>query len=103
MFAVIRTGGKQYLVKPGQELRVETLDVKAGDTVTFDDVLLVADKDAQIGAPTLAGAKVTAQLMSHGRAKKVTGIKFHNKVRYTRTKGHRQNYSMVKIKTISAK
>ncbi len=102
MFAVIRTGGKQYLVKPGQLLRVETLKAEAGKPVVFDDVLLVSEKDTKVGAPTVKGAKVTATVVRHGQAKKVTGIKFHNKVRYMRTKGHRQRYTQVKIDQITA-
>lgn len=101
MFAVIATGGKQYLVKTGSVLKVEKLPVKAGEKVIFDKVLLTANddgNDVKIGAPYLDGAKVTAQVLEQGRGKKITVIKYKRKVRYTRTRGHRQYYTKVKIK-----
>lgn len=101
MFAVIVTGGKQYLVEPGQSLRIEKLDVEPGKTLTFDQVLLVNDKDSKVGSPTVSGAKVTATVVETAKAAKVTSLKFHNKVRYKRTKGHRQLYTLVKIEKIS--
>ena len=99
MFAVIKTGGKQYLVTPDQELTIEKLDLAAGAKVTFDEVLLVNDKTSTIGAP-FTGSKVTAVVVAHGRAAKVTGVKFHNKVRYRRKFGHRQPWTKVKIEKI---
>ena len=102
MFAVIATGGKQYVVSPDQEVKVEKLDVEAGSTFVFDQVLLINDTEASFGAPRLEGATVTAKVVAHGKAAKVTGVKFHNKVRYHRKFGHRQPWTKVKIETINA-
>ena len=104
--AVIMTGGKQYLVKAGDMLRVEKLEAKEGDTLSFD-ALLVADADtegadAKVGMPTVGGAKVTAKVVGAGRADKVTIIKFHPKTRYKRKAGHRQMFTEIKIESISA-
>lgn len=99
MFAVIRTGGKQYLVKPGQTVTVEKLNIEAGQPVIFDDVLLVGEAEPAIGEPRVK-AKVTAKVVQSGLGKKVVTVKFHNKVRYRRTKGHRQPFTKVKIEKI---
>ena len=99
MFAIIRTGGKQYLVKPGETLSIEKLGLEAGKSVTFDDVLLIGGDDVKIGTPTASG-KVTGTVVENGLGKKVTGVKFHNKVRYKRTFGHRQAFTKVKIDKI---
>jgi len=102
--AVIQTGGKQYLVKEGDILRVEKLDVKEGAALKFD-VLLVTDEagqDTKVGAPTVKGAAVTAKVLSFGRADKVTVIKFHAKARYKRKAGHRQPFTEIKIEAIKA-
>ena len=101
MFAVIATGGKQYVVTPGQELTVEVLPQDAGSKVVFDQVLLVSDQDTKVGEPLVSGAKVSATVVRHGRTKKVTGVKFHNKVRYRRKFGHRQHFTKVKIDSIA--
>jgi large subunit ribosomal protein L21 len=98
--AVIATGGAQHLVAIGETLTLPTREEKPGEQVTFDEVLLLADKDVQIGKPTIAGAKVTGTIVSHGRTAKVRGVKFHNKVRYRRTFGHRQGWTKVKIEKI---
>jgi len=100
MFAIVKIAGHQYLVTEGQQLNVPTLDVAAGKTTSFSDVLMVADKDQQIGTPLVKGAKIEATVVSHGRAAKVTGVKFHNKVRYRRTFGHRQPWTKIKIDKI---
>lgn len=102
MHAVIRTGGKQYLVAEGQTITIERLPEASGKTVTFADVLMIADKEVQVGNPTVKGATVTATIVNHDRAPKVTGVKFHNKVRYHRTYGHRQHQTTVKITGIKA-
>ena len=101
-FAVIQTGGKQYIVKPGQQLRVEKIEKpKRGKTITFDKVLLRAgEKKVEIGTPFVKGAKVTAEWVEEGRAKKVTILRYHSKTRYRKKKGHRQPYTKVLIKTI---
>lgn len=103
MYAVIATGGKQYLVKEGQTLNVEKLEKEAGST--FDlDVLMVADadgKDVKLGTPNLSGAKVTAKVLSQGRAKKIRVVKYKPKSRYTRVNGHRQPFTKIQIEKIA--
>lgn len=103
-FAVIKTGGKQYKVTPGQTLKVEKLagDFKAGDTISFDQVLLVAEGDAvSVGMPTIEGTTVTAEYVRGGKAKKVTVIKYKQKSRYFKKRGHRQPFAEVKISGIN--
>ncbi|MCP5141368.1 MAG: 50S ribosomal protein L21 [Chromatiales bacterium] len=103
MHAVIVTGGKQYRVAEGDTLRVEKLPVNEGDTVEFDQVLMVSDGDnVTIGAPTIDGGKVTATVSGQGRADKITIIKFRRRKHYRRQAGHRQYYTEVKITGISA-
>jgi len=102
-FAVIKTGGKQYVVREGDRLRVEKLgdDLKEGSKVSFDEVLLVANgDDVKLGEPTVSGAKVEAELIKNDRAKKVSVIRFRAKSRYFKNKGHRQHYSEVLIKSV---
>lgn len=105
MFAVIETGGKQYKVKPGQRLRVETLEGEAGDSVSFDKVLLIAadESDVAIGAPYLNGKAVSATIAEHGRHKKVKIIKFRRRKHSMKQQGHRQNYTEVVINAIDGK
>ncbi len=99
-FAVIKTGGKQYPVTPGQTLKIEKLPGES-PTVTFDEVLLVADgADVKVGAPTVAGAKVVAERLGDGKAKKVTVLRYKNKINYKKIKGHRQPFTEVKITEI---
>lgn len=100
--AIIRTGGKQYVVSEGQKLKVEKLEAEVGKTFTFDDVLLVAsDKGIMVGTPKVAGAKVTANVLRTEKADKVMVVKFKAKSRYRRTKGHRQWFTEVEVKTIA--
>jgi large subunit ribosomal protein L21 len=102
-FAVIKTGGKQYIVKEGQTLSVEKL-VHDTDTVTFDEVLLIADeKKATIGQPLVKGAKVSATVVEEGKGEKKIVYHFKAKTRQHKKKGHRQLFTKVKIETISAK
>ncbi len=104
MFAVIKTGGKQYIVREGQELRVELLETEAGKPLAFD-ALLVSDsegKAVKVGAPFVAGAVVSATVVEHGRADKVLVVKYKPKVRYRRHVGHRQPFTKLKIEKISA-
>jgi len=104
MLAVIKTGGKQYLVEEGQELSVEKLDIEEGKSVTFD-ALLTSDVEAentQIGAPVVSGAKVTATILEQGRAEKVSIVKYKAKSRYRRRTGHRQPFTKIKIEKITA-
>lgn len=101
MIAIIATGGKQYLVTPGQTITIEKILTEAGQAVTFSDVLMIHDQKTEVGTPLLTGARVTGQVVAHGRARKVIGIKFHSKVRYRRKFGHRQPWTKVKIDKIS--
>jgi len=102
MYAVIKTGGKQYRVTEGQTLRVEKLPVEAGGQVELTEVLMVANgDDIKIGAPFLEGGKVTATVESHGRGEKIRIIKFRRRKHYRRTQDHRQDYTELKITGIS--
>jgi len=104
MFAVILTGGKQYLVKEGDTLRVEKLDAEKGSTVEFDKVLLTATEDGadvKLGAPFMEGTKVTATVEEQGRDKKVRVVKYKRKIRYKRVFGHRQPFTKIKIASIA--
>ncbi len=103
MYAVIKTGGKQYRVSQGDTLRVETLQADEGAAVEFDSVLMVADGDnVKIGAPFLSGGKVTATVKAHGRGEKIEIIKFRRRKHFDKKTGHRQNYTEVEITGISA-
>lgn len=98
MFAVIKTGGKQYKVAPNDVIRVEKLPGQAGDTVTLDQVLMVDDK---IGAPTVAGASVTATLLEQTRGEKIIIFKKKRRQNYRRKKGHRQELTVLRITGIA--
>lgn len=103
MYAVIKSGGKQYRVQEGQTLKLEKLEVATGESLDFDQVLLVADgDDVKVGAPLVEGAKVTAEIVSHGRGEKVRIIKFRRRKHSMRRQGHRQWFTEVKITGISA-
>ena len=103
MYAIIKTGGKQYRVAEGDILRVELLEKDPKQAVTFDEVLLVAKEgDLQVGKPTVAGASVEAEVITHDRAKKVLIFKKKRTTTYQRTQGHRQGYTEVRIKSIKA-
>lgn len=102
MLAVIKTGGKQYLVKEGDELKIEKVNTEKDGGISFE-VLLLADEDGkkfELGNPVLSGVSVHANVLEHGRGKKVTIIKFKPKVRYRRKIGHRQPYSKIKVSGI---
>jgi large subunit ribosomal protein L21 len=102
MYAVIKTGGKQYRVTEGQTLKVEKLEVEEGASVEFDTVLMVADGDRiQIGAPYLEGARVTATVKSQGRGPKIRIVKFRRRKHYRKTQGHRQSFTELRISGIS--
>lgn len=101
MLAVIKTGGKQYFVSPGQKIKVEKLEVEAGKEIIFDQVLLLEqDNKVEIGSPTIKGVKVVGKVLSQGKAKKVIIFKYKAKKRYHLKKGHRQQFTEVEIKTI---
>lgn len=103
MYAVIATGGKQYRVSEGAVLRVEKLEAEEGASIEFDRVLLVGDGDTvNVGKPFLEGGKVQATVMSQGKARKVEIVKFRRRKNYRRTKGHRQQFTQVKITGIVA-
>lgn len=98
MYAVIAAGGKQHRVEEGEVLRLEKIEFATGETVKFDQVLMVADGDnIKIGAPLVDGAQVTAEVVSHGRADKVKIIKFRRRKHSMKRQGHRQWYTEVKI------
>jgi large subunit ribosomal protein L21 len=101
MYAVIKTGGKQYRVTPGESLQVESLTADVGSAITFDEVLLVADGDSvRVGAPRIEGATVKAEVTAHGRGDKIRIIKHRRRKHYHKEQGHRQNFTAVKITEI---
>jgi large subunit ribosomal protein L21 len=101
-YAIIRTGGKQFRVEPGQKLRIPSVEGDAGSTLTFKDVLLGSeDGDVRTGAPTLPKAKVTAEILRHGRGEKIVVFKFKRRKNYARKQGHRQGFTEVKINDIT--
>ncbi len=102
MYAIIATGGKQYKVAEGDIIRVEKLSVEAGQTITFDQVLAVNNGELVVGAPTVAGATVTATVEKEAKAKKVIVYKYKRKTGYHKKNGHRQIYTQVKIDKINA-
>ena len=103
MYAVIKTGGKQYKVAEGDVLRVEKLNAEANTTVELTEVLLVANAgDVKVGTPVVEGAKVVAEVLSQGRGAKVINFKYKPKTGYHKKKGHRQSYTEIKITSINA-
>ena len=101
MYAIIKTGGKQYRVKSGEQVRVESLAADVGAAVSFDQVLAVGEGDAvRVGAPLVAGAQVKATVVAHGRGEKVKIFKMRRRKHYQKTQGHRQNYTEVRIDDI---
>lgn len=103
MYAIIATGGKQYKVQEGDIIFVEKLDAEAESTVEINDVLAVSkDGKLSVGTPTVDGAKVTATVLKHGKAKKVIVFKYKRKKDYRKKQGHRQPYTQLKIEKIEA-
>lgn len=103
MFAVIETGGKQYLIETGSAMKIEKLEAEIGKDVVFDKVLLIANDDGssvKMGAPYIEGASISATVQDQGRSKKIRIVKFKNKIRYTRNRGHRQSFTKVKVKEV---
>ena len=98
-FAIIETGGKQYIVSPKNKIKIEKLPGKEAEEIVFDKVLLISpdDKSAKIGKPYVDGAKVTGKILKQGRAKKIKIFKYKSKTRYRRRAGHRQDYTEVEI------
>lgn len=102
MYAVIRTGGKQYRVAEGDTLKVEKLDTAAGESLDISDVLLVANgEELKVGAPVVEGARVTAEVVSHGRGPKIKIIKFKRRKHHRKQMGHRQWFTELKITGIA--
>ncbi|MDT8341576.1 MAG: 50S ribosomal protein L21 [Longimicrobiales bacterium] len=101
MFAVFQTGGKQFRAEPGALLRVPSLAAEPGDAVTFEEVLLTSDEgDVRVGAPTVEGARVAAEVVRHGRDRKVIVFKRKRRKGYRRKQGHRQGYTEVRVSEV---
>jgi len=101
MLAIIKTGGKQYIVSPGQKIKIEKLDKKEGSEVTFKEVLLLEkSKKIEIGTPLVKGAKVVGKILSQKKGKKVMILRYKSKTRYRKKKGHRQPFTEVEITKI---
>lgn len=104
MYAVIKTGGKQYRVKEGDVITVEKLDIEAGEKVTFDKVLLLSDGETiKVGAPFVESCNVEGTVVEHGKGQKVIIFKYKSKKDYRKKQGHRQPYTMIEIQKVSAK
>lgn len=101
MYAIIETGGKQYTVEAGNKIRVEKLDAKEGDVVTFDKVVFVSGDEPKVGTPYVEGAKVEAKVLAQDKAKKVIVYKYKAKKNERKKKGHRQPYTLVEISGIN--
>jgi large subunit ribosomal protein L21 len=102
MYAVIKTGGKQYKVAPGEKLKIEQIPADVGAQVNFDQVLMVGDGDAvKVGTPVVAGASVQATVVAQGRGGKIKIFKMRRRKHYQKHQGHRQNYTEVRIDGIS--
>ena len=103
MYAVVKTGGKQYRVQSGESVRVESLPAEVGAAVSFDEVLMVGEGESvRVGTPYLAGAKVNATVVSHGRGEKVRIFKMRRRKHYQKSQGHRQSYTELRIDDIVA-
>ena len=103
MYAVIKTGGKQYRVSEGQTLKIEKLPIETGASVDFEQVLLIADGDqVTVGTPLVEGGKVSATVKGHGRGKKIEIVKFRRRKHHRKQMGHRQYYTEVEITGIQA-
>ena len=101
-YAIFRTGGKQFRAEAGVTLRIPSIEGEPGAKVVFDDVLLGTDgKSVKTGAPTVSGAKVTGEIVKHGRGDKIVVFKFKRRKNYARKQGHRQGFTEVRIKSIS--
>ncbi|MDX9874975.1 MAG: 50S ribosomal protein L21 [Spongiibacteraceae bacterium] len=102
-YAIIEAGGKQHRVQPGETLKIEKIEAATGDTISFDQVLLVSDgENVKIGAPFVEGGKVTAEVIAQGRHDKIQIIKFRRRKHHMKRAGHRQWYTEIKITDISA-
>jgi large subunit ribosomal protein L21 len=103
MYAVITSGSKQFTVKEGETLKLGKIEAEVGSSITFDNILMISNgDDVKIGAPYVAGAKVTASIVEHGRHKKILIVKFRRRKHHKKQMGHRQDYTEVKIEQIVA-
>lgn len=103
MYAVVRSGGKQYRVSPGGSVRVEKLDGEVGAKITLEEVLMIGGEgDVKIGTPTVDGASVSGTIMAQGRGNKIRVFKMKRRKGYRRTQGHRQDYTEIAIDGISS-
>jgi len=100
MYAIVRTGGKQYRVAAGDTIHVERLEAPVGEQVTLDEVLLVGGDETRVGAPQVEGASVVGSVLEHGRDPKVRVFKSKRRKQYRRTRGHRQGYTAIKIEEV---
>jgi large subunit ribosomal protein L21 len=102
MYAIIRTGGKQFRAEPGKTLRIPSVDIAAGESLRFEDVLLGADGDTvKIGVPGVSGASVTAEVVRHGKGEKIIIFKHKRRKNYRRKQGHRQKFTEVRVNEIN--
>jgi large subunit ribosomal protein L21 len=103
MYVVFRTGGKQFRAEPGTLLRIPSVDVEPGESVVFEDVLLAGGGDAgvRVGTPTVAGASVKAQVLRHGREKKITVFKKKRRKGYHKKQGHRQGFTEIRVDEVA--
>ena len=102
MYAVIKTGGKQYRVAPGEKLKIEQIPADVGAQIVLDQVLMVADGEAvKLGTPLVSGAKVSVTVLGHGRGAKVKIFKMRRRKHYQKTQGHRQNYTEIRVDAIA--
>ena len=103
MYAVIKTGGKQYRVALGEKLKIEQIPADIGSEIVLDQVLMVADGEVtKVGTPLVEGATVKATVVSHGRGDKIKIFKMRRRKHYRKTQGHRQNFTEIRIETIAA-
>ncbi len=103
MYAIIRTGGKQFRAEPGKTIKVPSLKADVGEGVVFDDVLVASTDDGvQVGAPTVSGVTVTGEVVEHGKDRKIIVFKWKRRKNYRRKQGHRQKYTTVRIDEIQA-
>jgi large subunit ribosomal protein L21 len=102
MYAVIKTGGKQYRVAPGEKIKIEQIPADVGSQIVLDQVLMVAEGESvKVGNPLVSGAKVSATVLAHGRGQKVRIFKLRRRKHYQKTQGHRQNYTEIRVDAIN--